>query len=119
MSPPHRWAISHLFPMTVWVYKSRSMMERAVKKISKGDVHDRSNKTAFPRRPCRLDPALGAAQGGAREVREGSDHGGRPQGGGRRGDSKDHRQAGGNGPQARDRWGISPLLVALRLLRPS
>src|SRR5260370_41986900 len=99
--------------MTAWVYKWRSMTERALKKISKGEVHDRPNKTALPRRPCRLDPALGVAQGGAREVREGSDHGGRPQGGGRRGESQDHRQAGGNGPQARDRWGISPGPLAL------
>src|SRR5215831_9299803 len=38
----------------------------SAQEIRKGDVHDRSSKTAFPRRPCRLDPALGAAQGGAR-----------------------------------------------------
>src|SRR5262249_1088856 len=115
---PYRWAVSHPIPITVWVYKSRAIRETAVKKIPQGRyAHDRSNKTAVPRRPCRLDPALGAAQGGAREMREGSERGRRPQGGGRGGNSKDHRQAGGTGPQARDRWRISPLVVALRLLR--
>ena len=44
------WAASHFFPMTVWVYKSRSIIETAVKKIQK-----ETPMTARTKPPFRAD----------------------------------------------------------------
>ena len=78
--------------------------------------HD-ANKAAVPRRPCRQPAALRAAQGGARQAREGRDHAGAAQGDRGSRDRGDHQEAGGGRAQVDHRRRIPPRVLELRLPR--
>ena len=82
-----------------------------------GGNHVATQQAAVPRRPCRQHSAHRADQGGARQAREGRDHGRATERGRGRRNHQDHQEAGRHRAEARHRRRVPPRLVAFRFHR--